>query len=152
MRPLKIISGGQTGADQGALVAAHQLGIETGGWMPHGALTENGPAPALLGLYKLREHRSMGYPPRTRANVRDSDGTIWIGTVGSPGYRCTSTACVDYDKPFKVITCYSELREFTRVHNIRVLNVAGNRASRNPGIHARTARIIKEAFDVSEQL
>lgn len=45
MRPVRIISGGQTGADQGALVAAKQLGIETGGWTPRGFLTEAGPCP-----------------------------------------------------------------------------------------------------------
>jgi Circularly permutated YpsA SLOG family len=32
----KIISGGQTGADQAGLRTAKRLGIETGGWMPQG--------------------------------------------------------------------------------------------------------------------
>lgn len=31
-----IRSGGQTGADQGGLVAGHALGLRTGGWMPLG--------------------------------------------------------------------------------------------------------------------
>ena len=39
-RPSKIISGGQTGADMGGLLAAKDLGIRTGGWMPKGWLTE----------------------------------------------------------------------------------------------------------------
>ncbi|MFO7971456.1 MAG: putative molybdenum carrier protein [Desulfobacterales bacterium] len=33
----KIISGGQTGADQAALDAAIELGIPHGGWIPKGA-------------------------------------------------------------------------------------------------------------------
>ena len=41
----KIISGGQTGADYGALLAAHALGLETGGWAPKGWRTEDGPKP-----------------------------------------------------------------------------------------------------------
>ena len=34
--PRKVISGGQTGADQAGLVAARRFGIPTGGWMPRG--------------------------------------------------------------------------------------------------------------------
>ena len=37
---IKIVSGGQTGVDQGALEAAVQLGVEFGGWTPHGWLAE----------------------------------------------------------------------------------------------------------------
>lgn len=35
-----VISGGQTGADFGALLAARDCGIETGGWAPKGWLRE----------------------------------------------------------------------------------------------------------------
>ncbi len=41
----KIISGGQTGADQAALDAAIELGIPHGGWIPKERLTEAGPLP-----------------------------------------------------------------------------------------------------------
>ena len=37
----RIISGGQTGADEGGLMAAALLGIPTGGWMPRGFLRES---------------------------------------------------------------------------------------------------------------
>jgi hypothetical protein len=36
MKITKIISGGQTGADQAALDAAIELGIDHGGWIPRG--------------------------------------------------------------------------------------------------------------------
>lgn len=146
MRPIKIISGGQTGADQGGLVAAKQLGIEPGGWMPKGFLTENGPCPALAQLYNLQEHKSDQMRQRTRANVRDSDGTVWFGKTGSMGYRCTFTATEQFEKPFRVILDAHDLRDFVERHNIKILNVAGNRESRNPGIHRRTAETIIEAF------
>jgi Circularly permutated YpsA SLOG family len=39
----KIVSGGQTGADQAALDAAIELGFPHGGWVPKGRKTESGP-------------------------------------------------------------------------------------------------------------
>jgi Circularly permutated YpsA SLOG family len=41
----KIISGGQTGADQAALDAAIKLGIPHGDWIPKGRPTESGRLP-----------------------------------------------------------------------------------------------------------
>ncbi len=41
------ISGGQSGADFGGLLAAKRCGIPTGGKIPKGFLTENGPKPEL---------------------------------------------------------------------------------------------------------
>jgi len=45
---LKIMSGGQTGVDRGALEAALELGIECGGWCPAGRLAEDGRIPEAL--------------------------------------------------------------------------------------------------------
>lgn len=146
MKPKKIISGGQTGADQGALVAARQLGIETGGWMPLGARTEAGCCPALLELYGLKEDSSPEYPPRTRKNVRDSDATAWFGTLKSAGHHCTKKACDEYERPFKVIRSPEQLQRFVAEFNVEVLNCAGNRQSTNRGIHRWTAELIIEAF------
>ena len=47
MWPKKIISGGQTGADLGALVGARRVGIETGGTAPKGFRTDRGLQPVL---------------------------------------------------------------------------------------------------------
>ena len=62
----KIISGGQTGADQGALDAAIKLGIPHGGWLPKGRKTETGPLPK---KYKLKEMPTAHYPKRTKKNI-----------------------------------------------------------------------------------
>ena len=43
---VKIVSGGQTGVDRGALEAAVALGLEFGGWAPHGWIAEDGTIPA----------------------------------------------------------------------------------------------------------
>lgn len=145
---MKIISGGQTGADQGALVGARRVGLETGGWMPRGFLTEAGPCPALRDLYGMQEHPSSSYPPRTRQNVKDADGTIWIdnGLYDSRGKMLTDRACTDYDKPFLCNPDAATLRAWVRSCRIIVLNVAGPRGSRDPGAHARAADLISEAF------
>ena len=145
-RPIKIISGGQTGADQGGLVAGRQLGIDTGGWLPQGCLTEAGPCRELLSLYNMKEHSSPKMAARTVANARDSDGTVWFGKTGSFGFICTFKVCDRYEKPFRVILDTEDLREFVERFNIKILNVAGNRESRNKGIHQRTAETIIEAF------
>ena len=47
----KIISGFQTGADIGGILAAKRLGLETGGTMPKGFRTEDGPRPEFAELY-----------------------------------------------------------------------------------------------------
>ena len=80
MKLRKIISGGQTGADQGALSACVRAGFPYGGWIPKGRRTEKGKVPA---RYRMRQHWSRHYPPRTEKNVVDSDGTV-IFTYGKP--------------------------------------------------------------------
>jgi len=53
----KIISGGQTGADQAGLDAAIEYGLPHGGWIPKGRLTESGTLPE---RYKLTEMPTTG--------------------------------------------------------------------------------------------
>ena len=64
----RIISGGQTGADQTGLAVAKRLGISTGGYMPKGWLTEDGPRPDLAATYGLEEATTSTYPERTERN------------------------------------------------------------------------------------
>ncbi len=54
----KIISGGQTGVDRGALDAAIALDFEHGGWCPLGRLAEDGQIPD---RYRLDETDSPDY-------------------------------------------------------------------------------------------
>ena len=71
----KVITGGQTGADQGALDAAIKLDIPHGGWIPKGRLTEDSPLPD---KYQLKEMPTKSYFKRTEQNVVDSEGTLII--------------------------------------------------------------------------
>jgi hypothetical protein len=139
----RVITGGQTGADQGALRAARVAGIGTGGVAPRGWLTEDGPAPWLAG-WGLVECDRPGYPARTVANVRDSDGTLWFGDWMTPGGKTTLDACRLQRKPFLIVyanvTRPSQVVEWIAGKNVRVLNVAGNRESKAPGIGVRVER------------
>src|SRR5690606_40779974 len=88
----KIISGGQQGADFGGLLAGKDLNLETGGTAPKDYRTENGSNYKLI-EFGLKEHSSFEYPPRTKQNVQDSDGTIIFGRLESPGSILTYNLC-----------------------------------------------------------
>ena len=148
----KIISGGQTGADQGALDAAMRLGIEHGGWIPRGRKTEAGPLPD---KYDLSEMPTASYPERTKKNIRESDGTLILshGTL-TGGSEFTRRMAMKYRKPMLHID-FNRMVPFDAAvvinnwmvdHDITTLNVAGPRASTDPRIY-RAALDIIEAVD-----
>lgn len=142
----KIISGGQEGADEGGLEGAYLLGIATGGTAPLYYRTHTRCKPELLrDKYGLKQSTSWAYPPRTEDNVRDSDATVWVGRK-SPGYYCTLKACTKLGKTMLDNPTAKELSEWCHVSDIGVLNVAGNRETKNPGIYERTKSLIMEAF------
>ncbi|MGB5053377.1 MAG: putative molybdenum carrier protein, partial [Nitrospirales bacterium] len=66
---IRIVSGGQTGADRAALDFALHLGIECGGWVPKGRTAEDGVIPAHYP--NLVETDSDDPNIRTEFNVRD---------------------------------------------------------------------------------
>lgn len=150
-----VISGGQTGADRGGLIAACAAGLATGGWMPLGFLAHDGPRPDLAAIYGLREHSSANYPPRTRMNVRHSDATIRIARHwGSHGETLTLRLIMQYSKPWLDIgvgpegasVSPDEVVHFLRSHAVAVLNVAGNSESTAPGIEAFASAFLSQVF------
>lgn len=146
-RPDKIISGGQTGADMGGLLAGLDLSIKTGGWAPKGWITENGPNPELR-KFGLVQHSSPNYPPRTRMNCQDSDLTVIFGDVKSTGSNLTVSICREDDIPYLINPDAEELREFARMIEAGIVNVSGNRASKDAGIEERVRKIVRAAFTV----
>jgi len=148
-RPLSIVSGGQTGVDQGALAGAMACGVSCGGWCPDGRRSEAGKIPA---LYPVRELIGSGYRERTLRNVVDSDGTaIIFNTDLDGGTRLTAELCAQESKPHLLIDAATlsrtdsvdALGEFIRDNNIMVLNVAGPRASKWPGAYAYTYALVQ---------
>ena len=98
MNLLKIISGGETGADRAALDWAISHGIPHGGSCPKGRRAEDGEIPA---KYLLTELTTTSYPKRTEQNVLDSDGTliITIKPKLSTGSRQTAEFARKHGKP-----------------------------------------------------
>src|SRR5690606_13962705 len=140
----KVISGGQTGADQGGLRAAKKAGIDTGGWIPKGFLTEDGKRPELGEEFGLRETWSTRYAERTNMNVEDAHGTlIFTNNKMSPGTQCALRAIERCCSPYLVVSEGShpdEVVEWIKRNCIEILNVAGNRESSWPGIGDRVER------------
>jgi len=144
----KIISGGQTGADIGGLLAAKELNIPTGGTAPKGYRTELGSNFDLRDIFNLSEHSSDRYPPRTASNVKNSDGTALFGNMNSPGCKMTIKFCQQMNKPYIINPSVNQLREWINLNNIRILNCAGNRASKNIGIQERVKNHLVRALTV----
>jgi len=135
---LKIVSGGQTGADRAALDWAIDQGVEHGGWCPRGRRAEDGVIPP---RYHLTETPSERYEERTEWNVRDSDGTVilTLSATLSGGSLRTAEMARTLGKPCLHLSALGDgdaaaekLRRFVGDHAIRVLNVAGPRASGEP--------------------
>ncbi len=134
--PFTIISGGQTGVDQIALLAAFDCRVRTDGTAPREYMTERGKQP-LLRHFGLRDI-GYSYADRTKRNIVDSDGTLIIlGEKSSPGTRLTQNICAVQRKPYLVIpetevtnpVRLDETLHWLERHDIRFLNVAGPRAS-----------------------
>lgn len=150
----RVISGGQTGADQAGLAAALAVGLRTGGTAPKGWRTEAGPNPALLrDVYGLTEHASWSYPPRTLVNIKDGDGTLVISRVLDGGSALTMDLCRRQRRPVlhvghMTFVSVREVQTWLIVNKIVILNVAGNRESKSPGLQESAARFLREVFSV----
>lgn len=154
----RVISGGQTGADQAGLYSAKQYGYETGGFAPQGFRTLAGDNPVILrDIFHLEETSQRNYQFRTALNVKSADATVRLATnFQSPGELCTMNAIRKYAKPFfdvdllkvsakddanreaYISSRVDEFIDFLIKNQVVILNVAGN-ADRTPtygfGLH-----------------
>jgi hypothetical protein len=148
----KIVSGGQTGADQAALDVAIEFDIPHGGWMPKGRITESGPLPD---KYNLQEMPTASYPERTEQNVIDSDGTLIIShgpLAGGSDY--TKEMAVKHDRPClhidldetNTFQAALDISNWMRDNEIKTLNVAGPRASKDSDIYDAVFKLLESAI------
>lgn len=148
----KIISGGQTGADRAALDVAIKLGISHGGWIPKGRLTENG---KLDDKYRLKEMDTANHNKRTEQNVIDSDGTLILShgkLTGGSDY--TRDMVLRHGRPWLHIDLNKtpssqaarQIGSWIAEHEIKVLNVAGPRASKDLAIYLSTTDILERVL------
>jgi hypothetical protein len=149
---MKIISGGQTGADRAALDYAIEFSIPYGGWVPKGRKTEDGTLPD---KYKLQEMPTSDYSKRTEKNILAADGTLIVshGRL-TGGSALTQFLSEKRDKPFIHVDfnrmSIDEASEAVRIwlekNQIETLNVAGPRASKDPAIYEATRRLLDAVF------
>lgn len=149
----KIVSGGQTGADQAALDVAIELDIPHSGWIPKGRKTEAGILPD---KYQLQEMPTASYPKRTEQNVLDSDGTVIFShgklTGGSAATRRFALKhhrpCLQVDLDIlSVADTADRISAWVAEHEIETLNVAGPRASRDALIYEEVCETLHAALN-----
>lgn len=143
---LRVISGGQTGADQAGLAAARAVGLPTGGWVPQGCRTESGPMSELVTLYGCQETTTDAWAERTVKNAQWAHVTLWFGRSGSPGYNLTRKSVLAAEREWKFQPELAELRMLKQLQIPFIVNVAGNRESKNPGIYQKTYDLLLEAW------
>ena len=148
----KIVSGGQTGADRSALDFAIDNNIPHGGWIPKGRITEGGRLPD---KYHLQEMATTNYDIRTEQNVIDSDGTVIVSHGKLTGKSAlTQTFAIKHHKPrlhldmnkTTITEAADSLNNWIVKNNIKILNVAGSRASKDDKIYQVTKGILEAAF------
>jgi hypothetical protein len=150
----KIISGGQTGADRAALDFAIDNDIPHGGWVPKGRLAEDG---FISNRYDVIEIDSPDYNVRTEKNIVDSDGTLILshGEL-TGGSALTKSLARKHKRPCLHIDLNDvaefeaavEIMNWITQHGVETLNVAGSRASKDPGIYNTTLNILETVFYV----
>jgi hypothetical protein len=146
----KIISGGQTGVDRGALDAALDLGFPCGGFCPEDRAAEDGRIPS---HYPLTPLPGAGYRERTLQNVIDADATVILcQDEPTGGTRLTIEFCNQLHTPclfidartHSVPAAVSRVLAFVCEHEVRVLNFAGPRESGWPAGRDFTYRLVRD--------
>lgn len=161
----KIISGGQTGVDRAALDAAIEMGIPHGGWCPRGRRSENGIIPTRYHLKEIEgieySERTRRNIIESDATLILTSGPLQGGTLLSfnlckklsrpvlvvqltlqPLIHSNSSHSDAVLVPIHSTNADStvpshpqKLPEWLAKFRVRVLNVAGPRASKSPEIY-----------------
>jgi hypothetical protein len=148
----KIISGGQTGGDRAALDFAIKYKIPYGGWVPKGRRTEDGTLPE---IYQLQEMPTDEYSKRTEQNILDSDATLILSHASlTGGSALTQSLAEKHGKPcIHIDLSKVDVRKaaliiniWIRRYKIKVLNVAGPRASKDPKIYQTTIDLLEKVL------
>ena len=152
----KIVSGGQTGVDRGALDAALAAKFPCGGWAPGDRMAEDG---IIAERYPLVVLPKAGYRQRTRQNVIDSDGTaILYYEMLKGGTRLTRNLCalekklcilIDARRISAPIEAAEAIVKFVEEQGIQTLNIAGPRASGWLGGHDFAMEVVGDVIRFS---
>ena len=162
----KIISGAQTGVDQGALLFAYTNGLEYGGYVPKGFKMEDGAElddDITTILQKMIELKSSRYSVRTRKNIEAATATLIISVNGKMGVgtKLTEKICKEIDKPYYVVDFTVDSGEISfkdsmldingwlMNNDVSTLNVAGSRESKSIGIQKATYNFLVRLWETN---
>jgi hypothetical protein len=159
--PAKVISGGQTGADRGGLDWAQKRHLPQGGWCPRERRSEDGSIPL---HYPLVETPGKAYVQRTKLNVLDSHLTVLV--TKSPDLEGGSKKTAEFAQAYgrrlahlycpltvsQILHARQILQQAHEQHESLILNVAGSRESKAPGINKFTQAVLDAIFNQGEGL
>lgn len=142
--------------DRAALDAAIKLGMEYGGSVPRGRKAEDGPIDK--GYSKLVELKGESYRARTEKNAADADATV-VFTIDTPteGTAYTVDCLKKHGKPYLLVDLKTaddrEVVEaidcWLRQTTPEILNIAGPRESKAPGIYERVYHILLQTMGLA---
>ena len=143
-------SGGQTGTDRAALLAARKLKYPIAGWCPKGGWAEDmTQSPGLRKYFpEMVETPSAQIAQRTEWNVRDSHATIVIGDPEkSFGTSVTADLANAYERPYLIVGTDDTPADVLQwlgevVGRGLTVNFAGPRESEAPGTQEHAIKFI----------
>ena len=156
---VELRSGGQSGADRGAMDAARALGVPVSGWCPADGWAEDRPEPpGVRELYpEMVETPESDVAQRTEWNIRDSTCCVVLNTGARGVSRGTDIGyafCEKYGTPFFEIALDGDeplgeqvLRASAWLEGLGgdiVLGFGGPRASEYPGIYEIAFQVTTE--------
>jgi hypothetical protein len=145
----RVIAGGQSGVDRAALDAARVSGLAIGGWCPAGRRAEDGPIAA---EYPLTETPESGYEQRTAWNVRDANATLVLTWGPLEGGTALTVRFLEREgRPYLLVALDESpdteaVRAWLRDEAVAVLNVAGPRDSKVPGVYEAARAFLEQVF------
>ena len=128
---LKIISGGEAGAERGAISAACKLRVFEGGHCPEDRLAEDGVIPV---AYKLTPERGS-----SDWNAINSDSTLIFIDEMSAEFHQIVDLCHSWDKPCSIININEPI---PKLELDGIVNITGATESEYPGI----AKLVENAI------
>lgn len=145
---IKIISGGQSGVDRAALDFALQYKISCGGWCPKGRKAEDG---RIHHKYPLVETKEEDYLIRTIKNIEDSEGVlILFESQVDEGTMLALSNAKSMQLPYLEINLLEKksinlkkVKIWLSDNHISVVNIAGPRESKSPGIYQQTFEFLE---------
>lgn len=126
----------------------HLAALEVGGWCTLDRKAEDG---VIHHQYPLTPCNSLSYDVRTFKNVSDSDATLIICTMMPTGGTAkTIQFARELGKPYIVANpdtgaqaaLEHTLQSWVEMYAVRVLNVAGPRESKYPGIYQKASDLL----------